>query len=61
MSAAFRPIRPALFAWEDIDDGAWLDPDVIEIYESRGTAVAVEPASDQNATVGLSDRLCRGY
>jgi hypothetical protein len=52
----FESVPPGdykLFAWEDIDDGAWLDPDVIEIYESRGTAVAVGPATDQNATVGL--------
>src|SRR5438309_8936950 len=42
-----------LFAWEDIEDGAWLDPDVMEPYESRGTAVAVAPASDQTVTVGL--------
>jgi len=42
-----------LFAWEDIEDGAWLDPDVMEPYESRGTAVAVGAASDQTVTVGL--------
>src|SRR5438093_6792483 len=52
----FESIPPGdykLFAWEDIEDGAWLDPDVIELYESRGTAVAVRPASDQTVTVGL--------
>jgi carboxypeptidase family protein len=42
-----------LFAREDIEDGAWLDPDVIEVYESQGTAVALGPASDQTVTVGL--------
>ncbi len=52
----FESVPPGdykLFAWEDIDDGAWLDPDVIELYESRGTAVRVGPASDQTVTVGL--------
>jgi len=52
----FESVPPGdykLFAWEDIEDGAWLDPDVIEVYESRGTAVAVGPASDQTVTVGL--------
>ena len=52
----FESVPPGdykLFAWEDIDDGAWLDPDVIKLYESRGTAVAVGPAPDQTVTVGL--------
>jgi len=52
----FESVPPGdykLFAWEDIEDGAWLDPDVIELYESRGTAVAVGAASDQTVTVGL--------
>src|SRR5437870_10981502 len=52
----FESVPPGdykLFAWEDIEDGAWLDPDVIELHESRGTAVAVGPASDQTVTVGL--------
>jgi hypothetical protein len=41
-----------LFAWELIEDGAWLDPDFIQLYEDRGTAVAIRPASDQTVTVG---------
>ncbi len=52
----FESVPPGdykLFAWEGIEDGAWLDPDVIEVYESRGTAVAVGSASDQTVTVGL--------
>src|SRR5206468_5595817 len=52
----FESVPPGdykLFAWEDIEDGAWLDPDVIELYEGRGTAVAVGSASDQAVTVGL--------
>jgi len=52
----FESVPPGdykLFAWEGIEDGAWLDPDVIELYESRGTTVAVGPASDQTVTVGL--------
>jgi len=52
----FESVPPGdykLFAWEDIEDGAWLDPDVMEPYESRGTAVAVGAASDQTVTVGL--------
>jgi hypothetical protein len=52
----FESVPPGdykLFAWENIDDSAWLDPDVLELYESRGTAVAVGSASDQTVTVGL--------
>src|SRR5436309_3220893 len=51
--ASVPPGDYKLFAWEDIEDGARLDPDVIELYESRGTAAAVGPASDQTVTVGL--------
>ena len=52
----FESVPPGdykLFAWEDIEDSAWLDPDVIDLYESRGTAVAVGSASDQTVTIGL--------
>jgi len=52
----FESVPPGdykLFAWEEIEDGAWLDPDVIEFYESQGTAITVGSASDQTVIVGL--------
>jgi hypothetical protein len=29
------------FAWEDVEPGAWLDPDFISHHESRGRSVRV--------------------
>ena len=42
-----------LFAWEEILEGAWRDPDVIREHESRGTAVTIEDGRkfDVNVTV----------
>jgi hypothetical protein len=37
-----------LFAWEDIDEGAWQDPDFLRPYESRGTSVQVRDGSDES-------------
>jgi hypothetical protein len=37
-----------VFAFEDIEDGAWLDPEVIRPYESRGTSVRVRDGNDEN-------------
>jgi hypothetical protein len=31
-----------LFAWKDLEDGTWFDPDFLRNYEARGEAVAVE-------------------
>jgi hypothetical protein len=42
-----------LFASEVVEDGAGLDPDFIELYESRGSPVLIGPASDQSVSVGL--------
>jgi hypothetical protein len=36
-----------LFAWEDIDQGAWQDPDFLRPYESRGASVRVHDGSDE--------------
>jgi Carboxypeptidase regulatory-like domain len=31
-----------LFAWEDVEPGAWLDPDFLSEYEKRGETVSVD-------------------
>jgi hypothetical protein len=31
-----------LFAWEDVEAGAWLDPDFLGEYEKRGETVSVD-------------------
>jgi hypothetical protein len=42
---AMRNVTPGdytLFAWEQIERGTYLDPDLLEQYEDRGQAVHVE-------------------
>jgi hypothetical protein len=40
-----------IFAWENIIDGAWRDPDVIREFESRGTAIRIEDSRKFDAKV----------
>jgi hypothetical protein len=40
-----------LFAWDEIDRGAYLDPDFLQPYEDFGKAVRVEEGS--NVTLQL--------
>ena len=37
-----------LFAWEDVETGAWQDPDFIRVYESRAKSIQVSEGSDEN-------------
>lgn len=36
-----------LFAWEDVDSGAWQDPDFLRDFESRGLSVSIDEGSHQ--------------
>jgi protocatechuate 3,4-dioxygenase beta subunit len=40
-----------LYAWEDVENGAWLDPDFMRNYESRGTSVRVADGARAAAEV----------
>jgi hypothetical protein len=45
---AFRNVDPAdyrLFAWEDIESGAWMDPEMIRPVESRGRKMELKEGS----------------
>jgi hypothetical protein len=42
------PGEYTVFAWDDIEEGAWQDPDVMRAYESRGTSVRVRDGNDEN-------------
>jgi uncharacterized protein (DUF2141 family) len=35
------------YAWEEIQDGAWWDPDVLQKYQGRGRAVRISPTAPQ--------------
>ena len=42
-----------VFAWKDIEPGAWQDPEVLERYENQGQPVSVTSNSKLNVDVGL--------
>jgi hypothetical protein len=47
----FQEIRPGdykLFAWDDVETGAWENAEFITLYESKGRAVRVFENSNQN-------------
>jgi hypothetical protein len=47
----FQEIRPGdykLFAWDDVETGAWENAEFITLYESKGRAVRVSENSNQN-------------
>jgi len=37
-----------LFAWEEVETGAWRDPEFIRAYENRGKSVQVNPGSGES-------------
>jgi 5-hydroxyisourate hydrolase-like protein (transthyretin family) len=47
--ANLRPGKYNLFAWEEVDDGLWPDPEFRKKYESRATEITVSPGETQNA------------
>jgi 5-hydroxyisourate hydrolase-like protein (transthyretin family) len=45
------PDNYKLFAWEEVEDGAWLDPRAMRFYEDRGMSIRIAAGSKQ--TVAL--------
>jgi len=43
-----------LYAWQDLEDGVWHDPDFLKSQEANGTAVKVEEGSHQAVQLKLS-------
>ncbi len=43
-----------LYAWQDLEDGVWRDPDFLKSQEANGTAVKVEEGSHQQVALKLS-------
>jgi hypothetical protein len=48
-----RPGKYKVFAWEELDDDLWQDPEFRKEYESRATEVTVAPGETQNARAGV--------
>jgi hypothetical protein len=44
-----RPGKYKLFAWEEVDDGLWPDPEFRKAYEKRATEITVGPKETQSA------------
>jgi hypothetical protein len=42
-----------LFAWKNIEDDAWQDPDFMQTYENRGKPIRVIEASKQDVSLAL--------
>jgi hypothetical protein len=43
----------AVFAWENVENGAWFDQEFIRTHEHRGTAVTVGDATRQEITLSV--------
>lgn len=50
---ALRPGKYKLFAWEEIDDGVWQDPEFQKKYEDRANEITVGPSETQNVKLHL--------
>lgn len=48
---ALRPGKYRVFAWEEVDDDLWQDPDYYKKYADRATEVTVGAGETQNARV----------
>ena len=40
--------RYTVFAWEQVEDGAWLDPDFLRGHENRGTAIRIRDGAEES-------------
>jgi protocatechuate 3,4-dioxygenase beta subunit len=52
----FRNIVPGdyeVFAWEDVESGAWYDPDFLRPFEAKGVGVTVSEGSREDVQVPL--------
>jgi hypothetical protein len=51
---ALPPGSYSLYAWQDIEDGVYKDPDFLKSQEAKGMSVKVEENSDQKVELKLS-------
>ena len=42
-----------LFAWENVETGAWQDPDFIQAYESAGRRIRINEGSNENLQLAV--------
>jgi hypothetical protein len=51
--ASLRPGKYTLFAWEEVDNDLWQDPEFNRKYEKRATEITVGPGETQNAQLRI--------
>jgi hypothetical protein len=44
------------YAWQEIQEGAWWDPDVLQKYQGRGRAVRISPTAPQTLELRVIPR-----
>jgi uncharacterized protein (DUF2141 family) len=55
-SFTIRGITPGeykIYAWEDLEPGAYMDPDVMKPVESKGVSVTIKEGSSENVMVNM--------
>jgi protocatechuate 3,4-dioxygenase beta subunit len=51
---AFRGIKPGdykLFSWEEVEDGAWQDPDFLKSFEDKGQSITLQIGDTKSINV----------
>jgi hypothetical protein len=48
---AIAPGDYKLFAWEEVEQGAWQDPDFLRIHETRGKAVTLREGTAERLQI----------
>ncbi len=52
----FRDIPPGdynLFAWDDVENGAWFDAELMQTMEGRGTRVSIREGGTENTQLTI--------
>jgi hypothetical protein len=47
------PAEYKLFAWEDVEDGAWIDPEFLKPFEGKGKRVTVREGGSETVELKL--------
>jgi hypothetical protein len=52
----FKEVAPGdykLFAWDDVETGAWQDPDFLRLYESKGRPLRISGSNSEDVQLLL--------